>query len=171
MTTGTDIQGQPNQVAKFLKDTIQIAYVTRDLQAAIDMLGEKVGIRTFMETGAVKSDLGGGAIGELSVAMAYCGNTQYELIQPISGAVDIHRNGLPTDEGPLLAFHHVSYFARSREDLETVRPIVLGGRKAPVFGEFGEESAFFYVDECPTLGHYVEYQYSEPAYDALIPRN
>ncbi len=165
------MQRPSRQFGKFLKDTIQIAYVTHDLEAAIDVLSEKVGIRDFMKTGAVEADLGGGAIGELSVAMAYCGNTQYELIQPISGAVDVHRNGLPTDEGSVLVFHHVSYFARSREDLETVRPIVLGDRTAPVFGEFGEESAFFYVDERPTLGHYVEYQYSEPAYDALIPRN
>ncbi len=165
------MQGQSRQIAKHLKDSIQIAYVTRDLVAAMDTLRRKVGIRTFMETGALKADLGGGAVGELSVAMAYCGRIQYEVIQPISGAVDYHRNGLPEENGAVLGFHHVSYFALSRGDLEAVRPIALAGRVAPIFGEFGEESAFFYVDERPTLGHFVEYQYSEPAYDALIPQN
>ncbi len=165
------MQGQAQQIAKHLKDTIQIAYVTRDLVAAMDMLRRKVGIRTFMETGALQADLGGGAVGELSVAMAYCGRIQYEVIQPISGAVDLHRDRLPEENGAVLAFHHVSYFARSRDDLEAIRPIVLPGLQSPIFGEFGEESAFFYVDERSTLGHFVEYQYSEPAYDALIPQN
>lgn len=165
------MQGQLERIAESLNDTFQIAYVTRDLDRAIDTLREMTGIRSFMETGVAQTDLGQGAIGELKAALAYSGSVQYEIIQPISGAVQIFQDSLPTRNGADLAFHHVSYFARNREALETLRPIALAGRDPTIFGEFGEESVYFYVDERPKLGHYVEYQYAEPAFDALIPRN
>ena len=39
------------------------------------------------------------------LAFIWVGDLQYELIQPISGAVDVYRDALPADDG--LQFHHI----------------------------------------------------------------
>jgi len=83
---------------------------------------------------------------------------QYELIQPVSGLVDVYREDLP-DRYPL-RFHHICMcvpdWAEFRAELDR--------RKSPVVIEGGTPGhlQFAYVDARDSLGHYLEYCWMTP---------
>jgi len=154
-----------------LADTLQIAWVTTDYDRALTILRDDYGFERFFETGLVDADLGGGQMAKLKVAIADLDGIQFELIAPISGAVDLHRMGLPDDGSFATRFHHLAFFAPDRATLERIRAgAAARGDRMPIHGEFGS-SGYFYVDSRERVGHCLEYIYYTPDYDALIPRN
>ena len=149
----------------------QVSYVTNDLERALAMFRDVYGVQNFMDTGRVTFTMGSGEVVDFRVALAYVGEMQFEVIEPIGGAVDCYREALPPDGSFAIRFHHLSFRARSREEIEKLKQAARdSGHTLGYTGPFGD-SAFFYADARAHLGHFLEYTYTDPVYDAALPRN
>jgi catechol 2,3-dioxygenase-like lactoylglutathione lyase family enzyme len=137
----------------------QNAYITRDIEKAIEV---------FRTRGAAKKALRfegpvevttpkgrGTAVSKL--AFIWVNNLQYELIQPVSGLVDIYKDELPADDR--LKFHHVCMRVpewdnfRARVDQQGYRVVLEGG---------GDMLKYIYIDARDFVGHYMEYVWMTP---------
>lgn len=149
----------------------QVSYITNDYQRALQILRSDYGFERFLETGLVVTDLGGGALANLRVALAYMDGVQFEVIEPVSGAVDVYRCALPADGAFAMRFHHFGFAAPSRQAFDEQRAFAARqGDTVVIHGDF-DGSGYFYVDARQELGHHFEYMYLTPGYDALIPRH
>jgi hypothetical protein len=154
-----------------LRNMSQVSYVTNDYHRAKIVMAERFGIDRWLETGRVQVDLGNGEVGQLQVCQAYIDHIQFEIIAPEGERLNVHGACLRDHEDFVMRFHHIGFAAPTRAHLEGLRSFAAtSGQAIPIQGEFGGQSAYFYVDARPTLGHYLEYLYVEPAFDALIPR-
>ena len=144
----------------FLENHYQNAYITRDLDQALEFFRKRYdfnGFKHFEVSYDLKTPTGQGKA-TVKMALGWVGELQYELIQPISGLTDIYREGLP-DRYPL-RFHHVAMRIydwdafRARVDREK-RPVAIEG------GTPGHLQ-FLYIDARDTLGHYLEYCWMTP---------
>jgi hypothetical protein len=145
----------------FLCNHYQNAYVTADVDRAVDLLRSQFGVEDVLRMDAVqrmRTPDGEGDV-TLKLAFAWIGALQYELIQPVSGPAGIYSRAVVADQP--MRFHHV---AMRTEDLDTVRseserlgrPVVVVGSSGPV--------RFLYVDARDTLGHYLEYMSAPPEF-------
>jgi hypothetical protein len=132
----------------------QNAYVTRDAAKAMTTLRAGMDVRSesFLQTAMdVWTPAGRGTM-DCKLGFLWVEDMQYELIEPISGLVDLYRDALPSGDG--LAFHHacmrIDDWAdfRARVDRQPL-PVVLEGGSGPI--------SFLYLDARTTLGHYLEY--------------
>jgi hypothetical protein len=144
----------------FLDNHYQNAYVTRDLNKAVSLFRAQYGIDTFKlfeSTIDVRTPAGRG-MATMKVALGWVGNLQYELVEPVSGQVDIYRDAL-SDDAPL-RFHHICMRVHDWGHLRTE----LERRKQPVVLEGGTagQLQFAYVDARDSLGHYLEYCWMTP---------
>lgn len=86
------------------------------------------------------------------LAFIWIGDLQYELIEPVSGAVDLYRNALPADDSPV--FHHICMRVDDWDGLRTR----VDQQQYPVVLEGGSDTLkFLYLDARSFLGHYLEY--------------
>lgn len=138
----------------------QNAYVTRDLDAALEIFRSRYDFDGFMRIEVsypLKTPRREGSA-SVKLALGWIGNVQYEIIQPVSGLIDVYQEGL--DHDAPMRFHHVcmrvSDWAefRARVDEER-RPVVMEG------GTPGH-LLWLYVDARDTLGHYLEYCWMTP---------
>lgn len=151
-------------------ELFQMSYITRDLDAAMAHCREAMGIDTFSTTDADLEVLNFGKLRPLKIraAMANIGRHQFELIQPISGAIEVY-----TDEVDLSAhiinYHHIAIAVRGGLDewrrlLAEVR--ASGDEFAYLLPhEPNEEDklCFCYVDTRKRLGHYTEFLWVDEA--------
>jgi hypothetical protein len=142
----------------------QVSYVTRDLERAVAFLGEKLGHEDFaiLEAEAPLLVRGESTSFKLRVALANVGAHQFEVIQPVSGAIDVYLDGIDFDRSPV-AFHHVGLAVTGPysewEKLEA--EVRASGQEfallsAPMPGP-KQMARFGYVDTRPWLGHFTEY--------------
>jgi hypothetical protein len=132
----------------------QNAYVTRDIGRWIETFKLRADIdRLITYEGATEVvTRSGPGVQSCKLAFIWIGDLQYELIEPISGAVDIYRDALPAGDG--LVFHHICMRVpawepfRDRVDTQPY-PIVLEGGN--------EALRFLYLDARQFLGHFLEY--------------
>jgi hypothetical protein len=132
----------------------QNAYVTRDIGKWVDEFKARAKIDrliTYEGSTSVVTTSGPG-IQSTKLAFIWVGDLQYELIQPVSGAVDLYRDALPADEG--LVFHHICMRIpawepfRARVDQQPYPVVLEGGNEA---------LRFLYLDARKFLGHFLEY--------------
>lgn len=132
----------------------QNAYVTRDIDRAIETFEARADVRTvirFDNTSEVVTPAGPQTLSS-RLAFIWVGNLQYELIQPVSGAEGLYTGALREDGLP--AFHHICMRVddwdgfRARVDRQSL-PVVLEGG--------GDALKFLYLDAREFLGHYLEY--------------
>jgi hypothetical protein len=140
-----------------LRGVYQVGYVTHDIDRAIELMGEGLGLSDFS-----RFDLplrlrtpNGEKTANVRVATAWVGATQIELIQPLSGHVDVYVAGLPEDAAdPTPRFHHLAVRRGNLEDMQ--REIAdLGLPIVFETGGAGINSAF--VDTRARLGHHLEF--------------
>lgn len=154
----------------------QVAYVTTDIDQTMADFGQHYGVPNWlpMRELTLQTD-GETASGQAHVALAWVGATQLELIQPLSGAVDVYRWGLP-GQGYGYRFHHLAQLMETAGEfeaaLEIIRrdqlPVVLQGMST------GGLVRYVYTDHRETLGHLFEHIYYAPEARGLfdhIPRN
>ena len=137
----------------------QNAYITRDIEKAIEGIrARSAGANIMRFEGPVEvttAKARGTAISKL--AFIWINNLQYELIQPVSGLVDIYRDELPEDDS--LKFHHICMRVpewdnfRARVDQEGY-PVVLEGGS--------DMLKYIYIDAREFVGHYLEYVWMTP---------
>lgn len=138
----------------WLEGHFQNAYVTRDLEAAIELFRAKYGVPSFNTYEGeleVATPAGRGPAFN-RVAFGWVGNLQFELIQPVSGLVDFYKEALPPGDG--VRFHHI---CMRTNDLDAVRSAVDAEQRPIVYEGASTGVRYFYVDARDTLGHYLEY--------------
>jgi hypothetical protein len=132
----------------------QNAYVTRDIDKWVSVFEKRARIdRVLRYEGTTPVTTPDGPATQTNkLAFIWVGDLQYELIQPVGGAVDLYEAGLP--DGDALHFHHI---CMRIPDWEEFRPRVRG-QPFPVVLE-GERDGlnFLYLDAREFLGHYLEY--------------
>lgn len=137
----------------------QNAYITRDIEKALESFKTRAGVqdaKSFEVTVEVNTPAGHG-MATNKLAFIWIDDLQYELIQPVSGLVDVYKDALPADDA--LLFHHVCMrvddWDAFRAKVETQRyPVVLEGG--------GDQLRFLYLDARDFLGHYLEYTWMTP---------
>jgi hypothetical protein len=145
-----------------LEPHFQNAYVTRDMDRALAALRTQHNIDSFKcyEAAITVTTASGTGPARMKVALAWLGTLQYELIQPVSGLVDVYQDALrDMAANQLLRFHHV---AVRTIDWNQLRDGIGKHRKTVVLEGATEGLRFVYVDARDTLGHYVEYVWMTP---------
>jgi len=137
----------------------QNAYVTRDLDAAIELFRIQYGFDSFRrhEVSYECSTPEGSGTATVKLALGWIGDVQYELIQPVSGLVDVYTNASTSDaaDQSVLRFHHVCMRVPDWDEFRAQ----LDREQQPVVAEGGTPGhlLWLYVDARRTLGHYLEY--------------
>jgi hypothetical protein len=153
---------------------LQLAYVTTDFDRALDEFSRSHGVRNFLEMRNMQTQLTPGRFAELHVGLAWVGDTQIEIIAPLSGADEVYRAGLPS-EGFAIHFHHIGQTVDTLEQFHRLlHDTIAEGIAIPI-----QSSDYFYADLRGKLGHYVEYISNAPeslrperlAVMESIPRN
>lgn len=144
-----------------LENHYQNAYITRDIAAAIDVFRARHGFEDFQryEISYELRTRAASGTASIKLALGWIGAVQYELIQPVSGLVDVYTSDLPQQS--VLKFHHVAM--RVKDDWSGFRAEV-DRQKLPVIMEGGlpGQSQWLYIDGRDTVGHYLEYCYMPP---------
>jgi hypothetical protein len=137
----------------------QNAYVTRDIDkaaAAFKARGDVPETTVFEAEVEVWTPGGRGRIAN-RLSFIWIGDMQVELIQPLSGLVELYRDWLPADDG--LRFHHICMRV---DDWDTLKREV-AAQPLPIVQEGGgDHLKFLYLDARSTLGHYLEYTWMTP---------
>ena len=145
-------------LSDLLRDVIQLAYVTDDLDAGVSWLQSSLG--TSQCQVMLGSSMGGHVVvgGEpavewtIDVALVNAGRTNIELIRPVSGAVEMYRKGIRP--GAPATFHHIGVRV---DDLdEATRLIESTGRTCEQHGDMEGSIRFGYLGLTAELGHRVE---------------
>jgi hypothetical protein len=134
----------------------QVAYVTTDFDRALEVFGEVHRAKRFLELRGMRYPTGPGREAHCNIGLAYVGATELEIIEPLSGDVQIYRDFLAPDAFAI-RFHHLSRFLETQGDFE--RQLALFermGKQFPIRGEISEIGSYFYADFRAELGHYVE---------------
>jgi hypothetical protein len=137
----------------------QNAYITRDIDKAVKSFRARAGVedpRVFEAQVEVQTPAGRGmAVSKLS--FIWINNLQYELIQPVSGLVDVYRDALPADDS--LKFHHICMRVGNWQEFRAR----VADQPFPVVLEGGSEHLrFLYLDARDFVGHYLEYVWMTP---------
>ena len=142
---------------------MQNAYVTHDLDKAMELVGNKFGVEKFdrFDPDMVVRTPGGDKPMVNRVASYWAGGLNIEIIEPVSGAIEHYLTMLPEDRSDAVPrFHHISLRrddepAMRREIAELGFPLAFEG---PVSIKAAIPSlVFVYLDARSTLGHYVEF--------------
>jgi hypothetical protein len=137
----------------------QNGYITRDIEKAITQFCDRGGVarvNSFEVAVEVTTPTGRG-IAVNKLAFIWVNGLQYELIQPVSGLVDVYSEQLPADDS--VRFHHsctrISDWSEFRARVEQKGyPVVLEGG--------GDLLKFIYIDARDVVGHYLEYTWMTP---------
>jgi hypothetical protein len=147
----------------FLQGHYQNAYVTHDLDRAIDIIDGRYGAHDYLRFApemVLQTPEGEKSI-KVKVAATWVGSLQIELIEPVSGFVDPYLACLPQDKTDAVPrFHHISL---RREDADAMRAEArqLG---LPFVCEGGiPDLTYIYLDARQTLGHYLEFVWASKA--------
>lgn len=145
-------------------ELFQMSYITRDLDAAMAHCKAELGIETFSTTEADIEVQSFGKMRPLKIraAMANIGRNQFEIIQPISGAIEVYTDEVDLD-AHILNYHHIAIAVRGPIEnwfalLDEVRAsgdefaFLMPPKPTPE-----DKLCFCYVDTRKRLGHYTEY--------------
>lgn len=155
--------------------TNQLAYVTSDFDAALNLFATRYGMNRFLELRNFTMATGPGRAATLHIGLAYAGPMQIEVMQPLSGDDGAWRRALRGTGQFEMVFHHECHLLRSRADIAAVRDaLAQAGFPVIMEGEAPGIAYYLYADQTSTIGHAVEYICYEPAaftqLEAAIPR-
>jgi hypothetical protein len=161
-----------------LAEFYQHAYVTNDITRAKTQFADRWGVHSFVEFESALDLTTPRGIehARLRIALAFVGQLQIELIQPLSGpGARIYQQPLPTS-GYQVIWHHFAYRLPREPDAWPRFRKTVGNADYPIAIEGQVESDygkvhFLYLDTHAELGHYSEYVWSSYDIDAMVPRN
>jgi hypothetical protein len=155
----------------------QTAWVTNDIDAAIDMFARDYGAANWYRAQNRSLQTGPGEFAQTHIALAKRSGTELELIQPLGGADTVYAQGLRSArDGFQVRLHHICFMLPTKDALERIRQAAAArGRAIVLSGSSEAGNEYFYTDDRHALGHYVEYIYCPQQYyerlEALIPVN
>ena len=154
------------------KNTFQIAYVTNDLRRAVEVFQSQQGVKEIAIFDDFTLEVAGGGQAVINVGLAYVGETQLEIIEPVSGQVELYRTWLPDDFA--VRHHHFCHRLDSVDELEALQAqYEQAGYQIALDASLGE-TRLFYADTTQLLDHYQEYAWIDAAAEqfiATLPRN
>lgn len=137
------------------QDYYQHAYVTTDWRRAMDEIAKIHGIAHYMEMPAAVFDTGQDRQAVAHFALATKDELQFEIIQPLSGDIEVYQWGLPTN-GFALHFHHQGRHFGDRDAFDGAIAVAKGRWAMPIaWDTMGGTYAYF--DARADLGHFMEY--------------
>lgn len=151
----------------------QHGYVTNDIEQAKSVFGAKCGIGSYFD---IEHDLPlltprGIEQARIKIALAFVGNLQVELIEPLGAPGDLiwHEVLPPTRFG--VVFHHCGFMVPGPLSDWNAFRATIGQDAYPIVieGDF-EPAKFVYVDLRDSLGHYCEYLWMHDDLHAAVPR-
>lgn len=161
-------------IATHYANLFQMSYITRDLDAAMAHCKAELGIEHFDTTDAEVEVLSFGKLRPLKIRAAFgnVGRNQLELIEPVSGAIEIYTDEVDLSKH-IINFHHIAIAVRGgiaewRALLAEVRES--GDEFAYLFPpepSDDDKLCFAYVDTRKRLGHYTEYLWIDEAIKPL----
>lgn len=146
----------------------QNAYVTRDLDRAIELCGPAMGIGDFaaMDYELLLATDSGEKTIQLRVATGWAGAIQVELIQPVSGHVAPYVGGLPQDANDFVPrFHHI---AVRRDDPDALEREVAAMGLPVIFRTGGNGISSVFIDATARFGHPIEFVCATPEGAVLL---
>lgn len=162
---------EPDKLEK-LRNVMQMAYITNDLDRAEQVMREKFGLERWLRIEPGPFVMADGRMMHVKVLIAYVGEMQFELVEPVAGEVQPFWDVLPADGSFAIRFQHICRSTASRQELDRLWDQARrDGETIPFSAEFGEGCAYFYIDASATLGHHLEFVYGTPDYYAAIPKN
>ena len=139
----------------------QNAYVTRDIDKAVERFTARADVRSVVQFEATTEVLtaAGTRPHTIKLAFIWVGDLQYEFIEPIAEAVPMFATMLPDDDLP--RFHHSCARVRDWDDFrrrvdQQPYPVVIEGAS-------GGDLKFLFLDTRDLLGHYLEYTWMTDA--------
>ncbi|MCT2398192.1 VOC family protein [Novosphingobium mangrovi (ex Huang et al. 2023)] len=149
---------------------VQMSYITRDMDAAVAHAEAELGITGLTRGEAEIEVLSYGEKRPLAVksAIANAGSRQFEIIQPVSGAIGIYTDAVDLS-GHILNFHHIGIavpgpraeWLRLLEDVKASEDAF--AYLFPAVPSAEDKLCFCYVDTRRRLGHYTEYLWADPS--------
>lgn len=157
------------------KNISQLAWVTTDLERAVDVFKEEQGIKDIGIYENFELEVKDGPALIIDVGLCYVGALQFEIIQPVSGPTELYTRHLPTNGEFALKYHHVCSELKSMEEYERVLEDYRN-RAVPieVDGLLSGGGRFFYADTRDIVDHYQEYVLLDDEakeFLATLPRN
>lgn len=151
-----------------MRGHMQNAYVTHNLDKAMEMLSDRFGIEKFdrFDPDMTVMTENGPQPMVNRVASYWAGGLNYEIIEPVSGAIDHYVSMLPDNKSDAVPrFHHISL--RRDDEAEMRGEIADLGLPLAFEGPLSIKDAipklvFVYLDGRATLGHYVEFTWKSP---------
>jgi hypothetical protein len=147
----------------FLHGHMQNAYVTHDLDKAMEIVADRFGVEKFDRFDpdmTVNTPIGPQPMVN-RVASYWAGGLNIEIIQPVSGYIEHYLSMLPADKTDAVPrFHHISL---RRDDYAEMQAEIarLG---LPFVCEGGiPDLLYTYLDGRSTFGHFVEYVWASEA--------
>ena len=161
-------------IATHYANLFQMSYITRDLDAEMAHCKAELGIERFDTTDAEVEVLSFGKLRPLKIRAAFgnVGRNQLELIEPVSGAIELYTDEVDLSKH-IINFHHSAIAVRGgiaewRALLAVVRES--GDEFAYLFPpepSDDDKLCFAYVDTRKRLGHYTEYLWIDEAIKPL----
>ncbi len=152
----------------FIKGHMQNAYVTHDIDKAVEMVGNRYDLTEWqrIEPDMVVKTVEGDKPLVVRVASTWAGGLNLEFIQPVSGYVDHYVSMLPSDKSDAVPrFHHISL--RRDDEAEMRTEIARLGLPLAFEGPVSIKDkipslVFVYLDGRASIGHYVEFTWKSP---------
>lgn len=150
----------PHHVAG-LGQPFQLGYATTDVDRARAVFAEDLGVTDFLvrPPAVVEVETPSGTRRmELLLAFAFLGDTQIELIQPLSGDVGTYTDVLPAS-GYGTALHHLGFLLRGALSAwgEFRHGLQRSAHQLLFEGAVGDHTRYAYLDSAAALGHHLEY--------------
>jgi hypothetical protein len=134
----------------------QLGYITNDIDRAMSDFRTLFEIPKFKTMRDLTFETLGDKCGRAHFALAFKGDIQYEIIQPLGGDVAFYAHAVPA-EGYGVRFHHYGTHFASRSDFYAAMANARDrGWTIPMLSEsFG--GAYGYADARQDIGHFYEY--------------
>lgn len=148
----------------------QMSYATRDLDAAMAHARAALGIAAFHTSESELDVLCYGERRKLAVraAIANIDGRQFEIIEPVSGAIEVYVEAVDLSAN-ILNFHHIAIAVRGdyAEWQALLAEVAESGDAVaylyPADQDPEQALSFCYVDTRHRLGHFTEYLWLAPA--------
>ena len=152
---------------------MQLAYVTTDLERAVSVFRDDQGVREFATFDSLQLPTVGGGQAVINWELTYVGDLHFDVVQLVSGEVDVYRVLLPERSDQfVLRGHHIASQLDSTDEYDAA---MAGQRRRD--HRIALEASFgtrFYADAYDLLGHYQEHLLIDDAteeWPATLPRN
>lgn len=152
----------------------QVSYITRDLEEAMAHAKKEVGVEDFFVTEPTVEVLSFGQKVDLTLraAIANIGPHQFEIIQPVSGPINVYLDEVDLDRH-ILNFHHIAFaitggyenWAKLLDEIHASGDEF--GFLAPIEPDPSAQLCFCYVDTRKRVGHYTEFMWWDDALNGM----